>query len=582
MQQTEFKNYEEKKSYLDWLFYKQGRQASDYELCYLDQKTDIKHKWRKYSELCFDTDHKKNKWFVEKANNRTILKNEVVFDLEEPERYDEIIAAFTADSLYYRAFSTGSRGFHFHLLYNRELTEVERMGLIKKYGCDTQKASDRCMIALEFEKHWKTGKPKMLVKENKGINRFEEGAPAAVPPTKTLSIDELSETLGLTIKQDKINKIITFFGQLSAYTDNSQINISNNAPSSTGKSYIPLEIAELFPKEDVIDVGYCSPTAFFHDFGKYDKELKGYIVDLERKILIFLDQPHNLLLQHLRPLLSHDQREIKLKITDKSQKHGLRTKNIIIRGFPSVIFCTAGLNIDEQEATRFILLSPETTKEKIREGIIEKIKKEADQETYFKELEENPERKELKDRIFAIKEEQITQINISPELRTKITKRFLDNLKFLKPRHQRDIGRLLSFTKLHALLNLWFRKRENSTIEAIEEDVEQAFKIWDEISESQELSLPPYIYNIYKEVILPIYSELDRGIGRNEILSKHFEVYGRSLPDWLVRQQIIPMLINSGLVYQEPDPNDKRRQLLYPTLNLTIVSDKEKEEQKKT
>ena len=53
-------------------------------------------------------------------------------------------------------------------------------------------------------------------------------------------------------------------------------------------------------------------------------------------------------------------REAQVKITDKSQKHGLRTKNVTIRGYPSVIFCSAGLKIDEQEATRFLLLSPET------------------------------------------------------------------------------------------------------------------------------------------------------------------------------------------------------------------------------
>jgi hypothetical protein len=53
------------------------------------------------------------------------------------------------------------------------------------------------------------------------------------------------------------------------------------------------------------------------------------------------------------PLLSHDKKEIAIKITDKTQKNGTKTKNILLRGYPSVIFCTAGLRIDEQEATRF-------------------------------------------------------------------------------------------------------------------------------------------------------------------------------------------------------------------------------------
>lgn len=155
---------------------------------------------------------------------------------------------------------------------------------------------------------------------------------------KPLSSQELIKILGLTIKKDEENKLITFLCQLSAYTESSQFNISFNAPSSTGKSYIPTEIARLFPEEDVIEIGYCSPTAFFHDVGEYQKEKKGYLVDLSRKILVFLDQPHTQLLERLRPLLSHDRKEITLKITDKTQKFGLKTKNVLLRGYPSVIF----------------------------------------------------------------------------------------------------------------------------------------------------------------------------------------------------------------------------------------------------
>jgi len=213
---------------------------------------------------------------------------------------------------------------------------------------------------------------------------------------KPLSSQKLLDILGLTIKKDEENKLITFLCQLSAYTDNSQFNISFNAPSSTGKSYIPTETARLFPEEDVIEIGYCSPTAFFHDVGQYIKEQKGYVVDLSRKIMIFLDQPHTLLLQHLRPMLSHDKKQICMKITDKSQRHGLKTKNILLKGYPAVIFCTAGLKIDEQEATRFLLLSPETNQEKIREAIYERIKKETDPEAYHQWLNDNPERQLLK------------------------------------------------------------------------------------------------------------------------------------------------------------------------------------------
>jgi DNA primase len=398
---------------------------------------------------------------------------------------------------------------------------------------------------------------------------------------KPLSSQELVEILGLTIKQDEENKLITFLCQLSVYTENSQFNISFNAPSSTGKSYIPTEIARLFPEKDVIEIGYCSPTAFFHDIGEYIKERGGYLVDLSKKILIFLDQPHTQLLERLRPLLSHDKKEINLKITDKTQKFGLKTKNVLLRGYPSVIFCTAGLKIDEQEATRFLLLSPETNQEKIREAIHEKIKKETDADTYQKWLDGSPERKLLKERIQAIKQEDIKEIKISsPE---KIEQRFFNKNKMLKPRHTRDIGRLISLIKSFALLNLWFREKDGLAIMANDNDIDEAFKIWDAISASQELNLPPYIYHFYHEVILSAWNDKNKnwsesferitgevGLTRQDIIQKHYQVYGRFIADWQLRQQIIPMLETAGLIIQEQDPNDRRKILIYPTASLTI------------
>ncbi len=425
--------------------------------------------------------------------------------------------------------------------------------------------------------------------ENDTNKIVSEGIENKYPPIDTskflpLKAEEIIKILGLTIKRDETNKLITFLSQVSVYTDHAQLNISFNAPSSSGKSFIPTEIGRLFPKEDIIEVGYCSPTAFFHQVGIFDKEKQGYIVDLSRKILIFLDQPHTLLLQHLRPLLSHDKKEILLKITDKSQKAGLRTKNIILRGFPAVIFCTAGLKLDEQEATRFLLLSPEINHEKIREAIFEKIKKEADSAGYASQLEANPERKLLMERILAIKDENIGDIKISsPE---KVQELFFARIKTLKPRHQRDIGRVISLVKIFALLNLWFREKQGMTVIANEEDIEEAFKVWDCIAESQELNLPPYVFNLYKDVIVGAYKDkngelygvVKLGLTRQDILFKHNEVYGRILPDWYLRQHIIPMLEVSGLISQEADTNDKRKMLIFPTTELTNSNSKKNSE----
>ncbi len=390
--------------------------------------------------------------------------------------------------------------------------------------------------------------------------------------TKSLTLDELTDILGITIKHENSNKTITFLCMLSAYTNDSQFNISNRAPSATGKSYIPLELVDMFPKEDAKLIAYSSPTSFFHDTGEWDDTTKSIKIDLSRKIIIFVDQPHDALLQRLRPLLSHDKRELLYKITDKQEKQGLRTKNVLIIGFPSVIFCTGSLKMDEQESTRNIVLSPETTQEKIREALYLKADKESDPHNY-KQLIADPQRELLKIRIELIKKENVINVIVpNPE---HIADRFMKEQKKLKPRHTRDLGRVFCFIKALALLNLWQRIRDSdNNIIANDEDVESGFKLYSEISKSQELGIPPYIYRLYEEIFIPLFKEYPSGITKKQIVSKHFEIYGRPLQDWQLRQEIMPALEAAALIYEEPDPEDKRRMLIYHTVSLTISSEK--------
>jgi len=385
-----------------------------------------------------------------------------------------------------------------------------------------------------------------------------------------LSLERLTEILGTTVRKDDVNKLIVFLCMLSAYTEDSQFNTSFRAPSSTGKSYIPLEIAQYFPPEDVVMIAYSSPTAFFHDSGEWDEDEHAIVVNLERKILIFLDQPHDQLLQRLRPLLSHDRKLLLYKITDKSEKKGLRTKNVILKGFPSVIFCSGSLRIDEQEQTRNILLSPETSQEKIREGIILKAQKKANPIAFQEYLSMHPEREVLRERIREVKNANVKYVIVREY--EKVVKGFLEKHPKLKPRHQRDIERIISLIQALALLNLWHRERdERGNVYAGDEDIENAFKLYDEVGESQELGVAPYIYSLYVEVIRPLYFEKNRGSGnpvgvtRKEILKRHFEVYGRTLSESFLRKEILPPLENCGLIYQEPDPDDRRRVLVYCT-----------------
>ncbi|MFA5992764.1 MAG: hypothetical protein WC796_03595 [Candidatus Pacearchaeota archaeon] len=151
------------KEWLDKLFYQIGKQQYDYFLQF-SEVNGVKTKWRKYSEICFDYENPKNKLFLSIVNQRQILPCEVVLDIENKEQLPIIISELNKIGLTFYVFSTGSRGYHVHLFFNRALSQAEKIAIIKYFKTDIQKASNKTLIALEFAKHWKSGKIKELVK----------------------------------------------------------------------------------------------------------------------------------------------------------------------------------------------------------------------------------------------------------------------------------------------------------------------------------------------------------------------------------------------------------------------------------
>lgn len=396
---------------------------------------------------------------------------------------------------------------------------------------------------------------------------------------KPISLEELSEILDTTVKHDRDNKIITFLGMLLSLTEEDAINISFAAESSTGKSYIPLELAWYFP--NVIEYCYVSPTAFFHDYGNLipdpedkrdvedDKKRKIIVIDLHRKNLIFMDQPHDMLLQRLRPLLSHDRKQLDLKITDRNEKHGLRTKTVRILGFPSVIFCCSKFSLQDQERTRLLLLSPDTDENKIRDAIKLKILRESDRQKFQQFMDSNPKRKWLKERVSAIATYHIKNVIIDEDLQKIISERFFTMHKKLVPRNQRDITRLLCLIKAHALLNLWSRKHDiiQDVVYVSNEDVEAGFTLYKKISEANELGLPPEVHKIYLRFLQDAQMP-ETGITRKEFQHTFYQLFNRTLGKKRF-EEVLNLLEATGLAMEEPDPTDRRQlRVIFHKINI--------------
>lgn len=403
-----------------------------------------------------------------------------------------------------------------------------------------------------------------------GVKKALDGIDQKLYPE--VSQQQLLDVLGLTIKEDDVSKLIVFYCMLSAYTRDSQINVSFNAPSSSGKTYITTEVAKLFPEEDKIESSGASPTSFYHTEGEEDEERDAKVISFERKILLFYEQGNSVLQTKLRPILSHDSWEINYRITNKNKSGGNRTELIILEGFPATVFCSSGLKLDEQEATRAVLLSPEPSQAKLRAAIEHQNMRGTDEKAYNEWLESQPERIALKERIVAIRDEYVEYIKLPDN--GAIKQRFYDSFPKLKQRHTRDFTHLQQLIKAIALLNLWHRKQPDGSIVANQADIDQAFELWTQLSQSQSFGIPPTAIYFYKHYILPVYA-LEKesnpkaqhaiGVSREQLSRYYLSLEKTTLNETYLRKEILPQLEASGLIIQQPpEYGDRRSKLIYP------------------
>lgn len=452
----------------------------------------------------------------------------------------------------------------------------------------------------EFEKQWMQA-IKFIEKKKREREEAKEEQETMTTPTPTIELTKdlikevtfnyIAEILSTSIKKDNAAKLITFAGMLLAQTNEDQLNLGFQAESSSGKSYIPLELASYFPEEETEVIASASPTAFYHDSGKWDPERRVLVKNLEHKNLVFLDQPHFQLLEKLRPLLSHDMKELHYKITDKNQKFGLRTKNVLIKGYPSVFFCSTKTDADEQEKTRLILLSPSTDQEKLRESLELTALRKSNSDAYRSRILEDPKRVWLANRIRTVRQYGTHEV-IIPNDGKEVFDRFVREHKYLLPRHQRDFPRVISFIKAHALLNCFNRKQEeegeenneesnNSTIIANNVDIDEGFRLYKEIKTSNEIGLSPYVYKIFVEAIEPLLltDGIDKGVKRDDIIREYYRVRHKILSPQTLKRDILPQLEIVGLIRQEPDPENKSRLLVHSSAAVSTKggdSDKNK------
>jgi len=404
--------------------------------------------------------------------------------------------------------------------------------------------------------------------------------------------------LDKTVKKDQATKRMVFLTALSAYSQNPQ-NLFLKGPSSIGKTYNVIQALRYFPQHFIWMLGGLSPTALVHDFGtlidsetkkeidpiedrpkkedysndkgKFDKKAFDlaqknwraklrrayYLVDLEGKILVFLESPHIETLMRLRPVLSHDAPQISYKFTDKPGGGALRTMHVVLKGWPACIFCTTDTKYIEDLATRGFTVTPDLDQQKIKEAINLIGEKKAypwkfDQKTdqEFNKLQEYLDI--LTGRLCIIN-------NVVIPYSTELSKIYHSTLS----RDMRDYLHFIALIELNCLLNIFNRAyvvlNKNYYWMANIHDFLTALELLKSFEETTRTGIPGNIVTFYHKIIVPF----ENPANYEDLVEKHNNTMSEKVSKKSV-YKYIELLRDIGWVDTIQDPEDKRRRLVYP------------------
>jgi len=225
-------------------------------------------------------------------------------------------------------------------------------------------------------------------------------------------LKEIVNIISKTVKNDLSLIYNILFNGLSAFTPN-PYHLMIMERTSEGKTYPALQIANYFPKENVMILGSATPQSFKYaqgilvdeDYNPIEEKLQEIeneiqdlkqkqrkmevkqlekirrnllsksktLVDLRNKWIIFKEPPSTKLLEMLYSTLSSDEEFNEHKITPDSGRGKRQTYTVVLRGTPAMLISTARDETTskrwQETFSRFNIVSPVSKPEKYRAGM---------------------------------------------------------------------------------------------------------------------------------------------------------------------------------------------------------------------
>lgn len=426
--------------------------------------------------------------------------------------------------------------------------------------------------------------------------------------SKETPLQQTERYLNTQVKND--SKIVSQVLRvcLSTYT-NDPINVALLAPSSDGKTYVTVKVTDIFPDGDVISVGRMSPTALIHAHGilidsegnslqkkiddlndqidesddkKLKKELKKQkqillvgarnCIDLQNKILLFLDNPSSATYEMLKPIMSHDKKEIIYKTTKGDGS--LTVKETVIRNWPVFIFCSAK-NEDKNEVwgeikTRVLMTSPESNVTKYKEANRYTAQKMGLPNWASFVYHNDEDGKWAKWYVAEFKKNlnELCRDGNNPVL-NPLHSRLADVFPSSQGDYMRHFKRLQSFIKLETMLNSdkrpVYELGANRAIITTIDDVDQACKTLGDIS-----SIPPEKIKFYREVFCPLFERKSLGstgtldgtwLTSTELAEEYTKNLGKTTDTKKILENYLKPLTDAGVLEADQNPNMKQQNM---------------------
>ncbi len=337
------------------------------------------------------------------------------------------------------------------------------------------------------------------------------------------------------------------------------LNLSLQQVWSAGKSTTITTVAGYFEGHDTWFVGAVSPKAMVHQRGIHNEEQDAFLINLDKKIIVFLDEPEFHTLMMLKPLLSHDRRRTEYRFVGEN----LKTITTILEGWPACIFCSVQSKYTEEFTSRWYTASPSTAQEKLRRVVDLKGRMAAQPEKYEKGKD------------FKIWQSAFRLLKKGG--RWKVAVPYAETLaKHFHPRKPADMRffqLFLGLIKASAILHGYQREKDDDgRLKATIQEYEIARDIYLEIEEPTRYGVGENVLSFYRNIILPMLkSELDYGT-YDSLTQKYYEVIGESLSTGHIRDHYLKPLEQNGLISIQQHPQDKRMKAIYVISRTTPPS----------